>query len=324
MASFPDSLTGAFTPELLSRIASATDIEPGLIGRGLTSAGPVFTGAMAARAATPDGLQTLMRLIPADGGAGLGNVASLLTGSGGSALLNGVFGAGLGAVGRTLDQKLGFRASALLPVIGPTIMALLSKVRGERSLDDAGVASYLASEQRAFAASGGETAKVVEAALVSGAEADALRAAYTDHDWRTVRLAPMAAAQVVMLSDPSGPVGALKEATTVARVMAEGRPETPAASLLAVAWDEPLTMDDLRTLGGREATKESLLAAVRSAVALVSVKSPAEVAEYRRFLTTVAKQVAEASKEGGFLGIGGTRVSAEEHAALEELNVAMA
>jgi hypothetical protein len=33
--------------------------------------------------------------------------------------------------------------------------------------------------------------------------------------------------------------------------------------------------------------------------------------------------VAEASKEGGFLGIGGTRVSAEEQAAIDEIKAAV-
>ncbi len=324
MATLLDSLAGAFTPDFLSKIASATGLDTNLVAKGLSTTGPVFTGAMASRAATPTGLESLMKLIPTDGGAGLGNLASLVIGAGGASLLSGILGAGSGAVGRTLDQKLGFRASALLPIVGPAVMALLSKVRSERSLDSTGVAGYLASEQRAFVTSGGETAKMVEEALASGAEADAMRAAYSDDEWRAIRLGPMAAAQVVMLSDPSGPVGTLKEATTVARTMSEGRPDAPPASLLAVAWDEPLAMDELKTLGGRKATKDSLLADVRSAVALVASKSPGDAVAYRRFLTMVATKVAEASKEGGFLGIGGTRVSPEEHAALEELNVAMA
>jgi hypothetical protein len=38
----------------------------------------------------------------------------------------------------------------------------------------------------------------------------------------------------------------------------------------------------------------------------------------------VSRQVAEATKEGGFLGIGGTRVSEEEHQAIAEITAAVA
>lgn len=318
-----ESVTEVFTPEFLLKLGSATGLDVGLVSRGLAATAPVVTGAMAARAATPGGLDALMKLVPADG-AGLGNLQALVSGREAGTLLSELFGPGLGAVGRALDQKLGFRASTLLPVIGPVIVALLGKARKEHSLDGGGIANLLAAEQQAFSASGGDAARMTGEVLASGAEAGRVRSAYRADDWRTIRVAPMAAAQVVMLSDPSGPIGTLKEASTVARAMSEGRPDSPAASLLAVAWDEPLALEELRALGGREATKDSLLGVVRSAVALVSANNPGEAQGYRRFLTLVATRVAEASKEGGFLGIGGVRVSAEEQAALEELNVAMA
>ena len=50
---------------------------------------------------------------------------------------------------------------------------------------------------------------------------------------------------------------------------------------------------------------------------------PEESAEYRQFVLSVAQRVAEAGKEGGFLGIGGTRVSAVETRAIEEIAAAL-
>jgi hypothetical protein len=38
----------------------------------------------------------------------------------------------------------------------------------------------------------------------------------------------------------------------------------------------------------------------------------------------VSRKVAEASKEGGFLGIGGTRVSQQEEQAIGEITAALA
>jgi hypothetical protein len=55
-------------------------------------------------------------------------------------------------------------------------------------------------------------------------------------------------------------------------------------------------------------------------VTLLARKAPAPEAEgYKRWLLTVAQRVAEAAKEGGFLGIGGVRVSEAEQATLAEI-----
>jgi hypothetical protein len=47
--------------------------------------------------------------------------------------------------------------------------------------------------------------------------------------------------------------------------------------------------------------------------------SPSEAQAYKTWLASVAKKVAEASKEGGFLNMGGTLVSSKEEEALKEL-----
>jgi hypothetical protein len=47
--------------------------------------------------------------------------------------------------------------------------------------------------------------------------------------------------------------------------------------------------------------------------------SPEEVAAYKQMVSTVAERTANAAKEGGFLGFGGERVSAAEHAFLDQL-----
>jgi hypothetical protein len=58
---------------------------------------------------------------------------------------------------------------------------------------------------------------------------------------------------------------------------------------------------------------------LKQAVGTISKSSPAEAAGYAKFLVDVATAVAEASKEGGFLGLGGTRVSAEEKHAIDQI-----
>jgi hypothetical protein len=63
---------------------------------------------------------------------------------------------------------------------------------------------------------------------------------------------------------------------------------------------------------------------VKSAVSLVSAKgSAAEAQAYKDMLVDVAQQAANASKEGGFLGFGGVRVSDKEQAFIAEVSKAV-
>ncbi len=65
--------------------------------------------------------------------------------------------------------------------------------------------------------------------------------------------------------------------------------------------------------------KSAMLAYVVNAADLVSSKSSEDGQVYREWLLYLAQKTAEGSKEGGFLGIGGVRVSGQEQASLDEL-----
>ena len=323
MASLLDSFGQAFTPDLLSQLGTSVGLDNNLVTKGLSTVGPLLIGSMARQATTPGGLDGLMRFIPQDGGAGLSNIRGLLKSGAPMDLLTGIFGGpGLGAAGRTLDQSLGFRASSLIGLAAPVVTALISRMRSAENLDTAGVGKALRDEQASFMTTGGENAVLVETVLDASAEANLMRARYTDAQWLGIRLGPMAAAQVVMHAAPSGPIGAIKEAGAVARAVDDVRKTAVPASLLGVAFDENFTMEELNSLGGRKATKEQMLGRIKEAVATVAERSETDAIAYRRFLTDVAMKVAEASKEGGFLGVGGTLVSDEEKVALREVEAA--
>ena len=57
-------------------------------------------------------------------------------------------------------------------------------------------------------------------------------------------------------------------------------------------------------------------------ISMLPSATPAEAAAYRAMLADVAHKAAEASKEGGFLGFGGVRVSDAEHAFIAEVKQA--
>ena len=62
----------------------------------------------------------------------------------------------------------------------------------------------------------------------------------------------------------------------------------------------------------------------RLAINLLKQKgSPEDVTAYRDFLLTLGDKVANAAKEGGFLGFGGERVSEHERSLLAELTQAI-
>ncbi len=59
---------------------------------------------------------------------------------------------------------------------------------------------------------------------------------------------------------------------------------------------------------------------LREAATLVDEKATPEESEtYKKFVLTVAEAAAGAHKEGGFAGIGATKVSEEERAALDDI-----
>jgi hypothetical protein len=150
---------------------------------------------------------------------------------------------------------------------------------------------------------------------------------YTAEEWKAITAAPVAAGLFISLSDKSGPVGLAKEALAVGRAISESASADAPEVVTALA-------ESLKSSGGRPEmpnlpmgdstkTKEALMGAINSAVRAVETKSPAEVETYKTWLASVAAKVSQASKEGGFLGIGGTLVSAEEQGALAQLSDAL-
>ena len=70
--------------------------------------------------------------------------------------------------------------------------------------------------------------------------------------------------------------------------------------------------------------QDKMLADVKRCVALVDEKCPGDDARsYKEWSLKVADAVAAAAKEGGFLGIGGTRISENEKILLAKLQETM-
>jgi hypothetical protein len=149
---------------------------------------------------------------------------------------------------------------------------------------------------------------------------------YTPEEWKIVSAAPVMAGLLVTISDVSGPIGTAKEAFAVVKGVTETAKGTTNELIKAIA--EQITQlsrrPDMPELPGDLAgARSTLIEGCKRAVSIVAQKSPSEGEEYKRWLTELAQKTSEASKEGGFLGFGGTQVSDEESAAVKELTSAL-
>jgi len=313
LGSFTDLLSSSATRE----IGQAVGLQPDLVSKGMALAGPLITTALAKQASTSTGMADLMQLVPKDGlGSILGNLGNLVRGRPGAGAVTSIFGSGSTAIAETLDRALGFKASSLLGIAAPLVLGLVGEAAAENKLGANGIASMLAGEAAQFQKAGGEGARLVQDALDAGRQATELKAKYSPVQWDSVRLAPVAAAHVIMMADKSGPVGAVKELNAAAGVIDDAKKGAAPTSLVRLAFERDFSADELSKFA-RGRTPADALATVREAIDVVERHNPSDAPQFRRLVADVATRVANASKEGGILGIGGTRVSTAEQAALD-------
>ena len=156
----------------------------------------------------------------------------------------------------------------------------------------------------------------------------AIKDAFSAEEWTQIVHAPLLGAAGVVAADPGGLVATLKESGAMASALAEaarGNDSGLVGDLMAELKHNRPKPGDIN-LGKPYSSEEAVSAAaakLAEACALVDAKAPGEGAGYRTLLMTLCEKVANASKEGGFLGIGGERVSAREEAALAAFATAL-
>jgi hypothetical protein len=146
---------------------------------------------------------------------------------------------------------------------------------------------------------------------------------YSPEEWRAISGAPVAAGLLVALADRSGPVGIAQEAMAAGKAIARSASGEGPEIMKSLAEsmknsDGRPDLADVPT-GDRAQTKSALIGAIKLAVRTVQTKSPGEVEVYKAWLASVAARMSQTSKEGGFLGFGGSSVSSHEEEALSQL-----
>lgn len=153
----------------------------------------------------------------------------------------------------------------------------------------------------------------------------ALRSRFTEEEWAKLSTAPMTIAALIMHAEPGGVFG---EMTSFLRYLREAREGTQPGTLCdAILAAQQTALEDPRS--GVYALKVAQhstdpYAPVNEILDILSSKCELqESLAVRQMLLQVAQGVAEASKEGGFLGFGGVRVSEKEQAVLTRLRFLM-
>lgn len=162
----------------------------------------------------------------------------------------------------------------------------------------------------------------------------ALKDTVTDDQWKQIVQTPFVAGFAVTAADPGGLIGAFQESTAMARSLRDAA-ETGGDGSIAKA-----ILDELKTSDGRTTIRDAMndlikgqkpaqasaaaVAQVQKTLTLVAQTAPEEFAPLVELVRSTAQNVAEAAKEGGFLGFGGEPVSAAEYKTLEDIETAIA
>jgi hypothetical protein len=148
---------------------------------------------------------------------------------------------------------------------------------------------------------------------------------FTPEEWYSILSAPASAGTFVMASSPSGLTGLLAETQSIVQGLREFSAAFSSEFLQEIAaslkpGSEDLPAQPRETFKTVDEAKERMLNKVRQAVFLVDSRvNPEDAKAFKAMVMNVAERTAEAATEGGFLGIGGTRVSKAEEEALETL-----
>jgi hypothetical protein len=328
------SLLGSFaewmTPDTVEKLGKAIGLDTSQTQRGLDVVGPLVLGSLAQKSQTISGMDSIMRMLPEDAGAGL--LGSLL-GSGASptpasaSLLTGVLGPGVSAISKAMSGRLGFNVAPLLTAAAPAILGMISKTAKTSKLNSADIASLLQQEHRTSMASAKpEVQAVLNEAFQLGTRAEKLKGLFTDDEWKKIKLAPMAVTFYIATASPSGLTGLSKEVIAAGeglKTLVKGALPTSLVDVAFGSFEGTLDLEQEGALD-EKAPRTSMLAVLKNATSAVKAKSPADARSFGDTLVALSRKVAEASKEGGFLGIGGTLVSTEEEHAITEITAAVA
>jgi hypothetical protein len=156
---------------------------------------------------------------------------------------------------------------------------------------------------------------------------------FTPEEWTKILESAMLAGMAVTAAEPSGLWGLMKEGFASSSALARAKADVGSSELVKAVVAEYETSE------GRSSVQEALrkrfagakpgdavqrsLDNLREVSAILATKAPTDAPVFKAWLSSISQKVAEASSEGGFLGIGGVQVSDAEKATLADISKAL-
>ena len=156
---------------------------------------------------------------------------------------------------------------------------------------------------------------------------------FAPDEWKLLLESVMMASIAITAAEPHGLWGLLQESFAGGTDLAKAKMDPGADALIkAVVADfgtaegRGIARDGLKeklTGSNPAGIKAKCIDTLRQAADVVEAKAPADATAFKTWLRQISQHVAEAAKEGGFLGIGGVAVSEAEKATLAEISKAL-
>ena len=324
------SLEALVPPEIAGRLGSYYQADAVAVGTAVKVLSGLAVACQARRAATAEGAVAALEALPQKEDPGL--LASMMAALKGripaetpADRMQALFGDGVNAMVAALSRTLGFDLGPLAGMLTPVIGQHLAKTVKEEELDAAGFANLLqyGSEEFLAAPDHAEAAAMIRDTLAVGEQAEALRARFTKEELERIHTAPMVAYAIIARASISGIRSSVAEIKAAHEVGLELLKEVEPVSLLGTVFGAGLTSSEAAELRQEIAGGEELIETIRGATAIVKAKAADELEDFRTLVLEVARRVAEAGKEGGFLGFGGVKVSEKETAAIAQITAAL-
>jgi hypothetical protein len=159
---------------------------------------------------------------------------------------------------------------------------------------------------------------------------------FTDDEWFLLLSTPSMIGASVAAAGQSG-LGTLKEAVASLETIAGAAKSYPNNELITELVKRADNKDEARVqaqkytemakakLQGKKPDQltQEMLEDTKKAVAMLKQKAPNALEDYKAWSLAVAEKVANAAKEGGFLGFGGERVSGAEKTLIDDIKAAL-
>ncbi len=159
-----------------------------------------------------------------------------------------------------------------------------------------------------------------------------IKKVFTSDEWRILLDTPIKVGRAMMNASPSNIVGSRLEFAGLSGSVKDLEKTTSSSPLMrTLAENIKARVDDLKASEKTTAapsndpaeSRNDALQACQQVTAILVKATPADAMEYKQYVMSVAQKVAEASGEGGFLGLTGKKISDPEQALYNDLAKAL-